>query len=160
MKYNTGVAYLLWLLGGFGTLGLHRFYLGKIGTGVLWFISGGMCMAGSIYDLFTLAKQVEEANIKDKISKQIENTGSQYASSDFTQKENIEKIILKIARRNSGLISPGEVALESNYSVDQAREELEKMAARGMVEMLIRPSGVIVFKFPEFENNSDRDFIS
>lgn len=56
------IAYLLWLIGFFGTLGFQRFYLEKYGTGIGWFLTGGAFIAGSAYDLFTLGKQVNEHN--------------------------------------------------------------------------------------------------
>jgi len=56
------IAYLLWLIGFFGTLGFQRFYLEKYGTGIGWFLTGGAFLAGSVYDLFTLRKQVNEHN--------------------------------------------------------------------------------------------------
>ncbi|HPA71867.1 MAG TPA: NINE protein, partial [Spirochaetota bacterium] len=37
---SKGIAYLLWLLSIFGWLGLHRFYIGKIGTGLIWIFTG------------------------------------------------------------------------------------------------------------------------
>jgi TM2 domain-containing membrane protein YozV len=60
--YSIGIAYLLWLVSGFGALGLHRFYLGKILTGILWMCTGGLAGIGALYDLFTLPWQVREAN--------------------------------------------------------------------------------------------------
>jgi TM2 domain-containing membrane protein YozV len=64
---NTLTAYILFFLSGFGALGFHRFYLGKIGTGLLWMFTGGMAMIGSIYDFLTLPFQVREANIRQAI---------------------------------------------------------------------------------------------
>jgi hypothetical protein len=60
--YSLGIAYLLWLVSGFGALGFHRLYLGKITTWILWMCTGGLFGIGSLYDLFTLAFQVKEAN--------------------------------------------------------------------------------------------------
>jgi hypothetical protein len=56
------IAYLLWILGCFGMLGFHRFYLKKVGTGILWMFTGGLFFIGSIYDLLTLWIQVRECN--------------------------------------------------------------------------------------------------
>ena len=39
----------------FGGLGIHRFYVGKIGSGVLWFFTGGLFMIGWIYDIIKIA---------------------------------------------------------------------------------------------------------
>ncbi len=55
-------AYFLWLVGGLGVLGFHRFYLGKIGTGLIWFFSGGLLGVGAFIDLFTLGGHVEQYN--------------------------------------------------------------------------------------------------
>lgn len=38
-----------------GMFGVHRFYVGKIGTGVLWFFTAGMCGIGWMVDIFTIA---------------------------------------------------------------------------------------------------------
>ena len=34
--------------------GVHRFYVGKIGTGILWIFTGGMFVVGSIIDLIMI----------------------------------------------------------------------------------------------------------
>jgi len=39
----------------FGTLGIHRFYVGKIGTGILWFITLGFFGIGWLVDIIMIA---------------------------------------------------------------------------------------------------------
>jgi len=50
---NRLAALLLCVL--IGWLGAHRFYVGKIGTGVLWLVSFGFLGVGVIYDLVLIA---------------------------------------------------------------------------------------------------------
>jgi ribosomal protein L37E len=47
------VALLLCVL--LGYLGVHRFYVGKIGTGILWLMTGGMFGVGYIVDAILIA---------------------------------------------------------------------------------------------------------
>ncbi|MCE9528312.1 MAG: TM2 domain-containing protein, partial [Planctomycetales bacterium] len=52
-----------WLLLTFlGIFGIHRFYMGKIATGILWLATGGLCGMGILYDFLTLNEQVDEIN--------------------------------------------------------------------------------------------------
>ena len=52
-----------WLLLTFlGLLGLHRFYLGKWVTGLLYLVSAGLFGLGYLYDYWTLNRQVDEIN--------------------------------------------------------------------------------------------------
>lgn len=54
---------LTWLLLGFlGLFGVHRFYMGKIITGVLYFFTGGLFGVGWLYDLWTLNEQISQIN--------------------------------------------------------------------------------------------------
>ncbi len=48
-KKSRLIAFLLCLF--LGELGIHRFYVGKIGTGMLWLISNGFLGIGWIIDL-------------------------------------------------------------------------------------------------------------
>lgn len=57
---SKGVAYLLWFF--FGLLGIHKFYIGKVGMGVVYLLTGGILGIGWLVDLFTLAGQVDAAN--------------------------------------------------------------------------------------------------
>jgi TM2 domain-containing membrane protein YozV len=60
---SKGTAYILWVLGGLGILGFHRFYLGKVGTGLIWLFTGGLVGVGALVDLFTLGRQVDMYNV-------------------------------------------------------------------------------------------------
>lgn len=161
MRYNVGVAYLLWLISGCGALGFHRFYLGKIGTGLLWMFTGGLGGIGLIYDAITLPRQVRDANIGARVRAEIQYESARgypaYGSS-APQPENPERTVLRVAQKNGGFVTPGEAALEGDLSVDQARKLLEKMAAAGNAEMRVRTSGVVVYYFPEFAHDGNNDF--
>ncbi len=39
------------ILGFFGAAGIHRFVIGNIGMGILYFFTGGLCLIGTIVDL-------------------------------------------------------------------------------------------------------------
>lgn len=54
---------ITWLLLTFlGIFGIHRFYLGKWVTGLIWFFTGGLFLIGYLYDFWTLNEQVDEVN--------------------------------------------------------------------------------------------------
>jgi len=44
-----------------GEFGIHRFYVGKIGTGILWLLTGGVFGIGWIVDIILVATN----NFKD-----------------------------------------------------------------------------------------------
>ena len=56
------VAYLLWFFCFFGIAGVHRFYLGKWVTGIIWFCTFGLLGIGQLIDFFTLSGQVDVKN--------------------------------------------------------------------------------------------------
>ena len=47
-------AIILCLIGAIGIAGIHRFYVGKIFTGLLWLITFGLLGIGTIIDLVQL----------------------------------------------------------------------------------------------------------
>ncbi len=65
IKYVTGpINYdAAWiLLTFFGFLGIHRFYMGKIGTGLLFLFTGGLLGMGWLYDFCKLNEQISVIN--------------------------------------------------------------------------------------------------
>ena len=55
---------LAWILLTFlGIFGVHRFYLGKWGTGILYLLTLGIFGIGLIYDFWTLNSQISELNL-------------------------------------------------------------------------------------------------
>lgn len=67
LRYKTGeVDYsVAWILQTFvGYLGIHRMYMGKWLTGILYLCTGGLFVIGWAYDFCTLNSQITEINAK------------------------------------------------------------------------------------------------
>lgn len=65
LRYKAGKCdySVAWILQTFlGVFGIHRFYMGKIGTGLLWLLTGGLFLVGWLYDFWTLNEQLDEVN--------------------------------------------------------------------------------------------------
>lgn len=64
-KSRTAAALLCFFLGG---LGVHRFYVGKVGTGILWLLTLGLFGIGSLIDFIIILC----GSFKDKYGNVIE----------------------------------------------------------------------------------------
>ncbi len=58
VDYNVAWILLTFL----GIFGIHRLYMGKWITAILYFITGGFFLVGIIYDFWTLNEQISIAN--------------------------------------------------------------------------------------------------
>ncbi len=59
-RYDYNVAWVL--LTFLGLFGIHRFYMGKWFTGIIYLLTGGLFVIGYIYDYWTLNDQLSVLN--------------------------------------------------------------------------------------------------
>jgi len=165
--YSSIIAYILFFCSGFGVLGFHRHYLGKHATGILWLLTGGLGTIGLWYDLFTIPGQVREANIRkaiiDGTLRQNPRSGEWRNVDDGSarivrEKEPVERVILKLAKENNGVLTASDLALAANISLDEAKKDLDAMVSKGFAELRVRQSGTLVYTIPDLMN-SDEPFI-
>jgi TM2 domain-containing membrane protein YozV len=67
LRYESGpVSYnVTWILLTFvGVFGIHRIYMGKYLTGLIYFLTGGLFLVGILYDYWTLNQQIATANTR------------------------------------------------------------------------------------------------
>jgi len=65
LRFSSGrIDYnMVWILLTFlGFFGIHRFYMGKWATGILYLLTGGLLGLGYLYDYWTLNEQVSSIN--------------------------------------------------------------------------------------------------
>lgn len=151
--FSLGIAYLLWFLGGFGTLGLHRFYLRKPGTGILWLLSAGVFWIGALVDLFLIPRLVNEANLIAR-----GHGREDLPAPPPPDPESLEQAILRVAQANGGLASPGTVAAGGNWTLDEAKSCLDGMVDKGYAELRPTRSGApsLVYVIPDFLTDATR----
>jgi TM2 domain-containing membrane protein YozV len=64
-RYRSGETNytVAWVLLTFlGIFGIHRFYMGKWVTGLVYLLTGGLFLVGYLYDYWTLNEQIDELN--------------------------------------------------------------------------------------------------
>ncbi|MFP4375898.1 MAG: NINE protein [Spirochaetales bacterium] len=154
--YSTRIAYLLWFATFFGFSGLHRLYLGKTGSGILYLLTWGLFGLGTIYDAVTLPEQVREAKIKARMRRVIDDRLLAIEDDELGrrgrshERESLEHVILRVAKQHHGIAAPAEVALEAKIPVDDARKQLDKLVEKGVAEVRVRKNGTIVYALPDF----------
>lgn len=61
-RRKVGVAYALWALSLFMIPGLHRFYLKRPLSGILWLCTGGLFGLGTLLDAVFMPRMVDDTN--------------------------------------------------------------------------------------------------
>jgi predicted transcriptional regulator len=174
--YSVGIAYLLWFLSGFGIFGFHRFYLGKIPTGLLWMFTGGLGTVGAIYDFFTLSRQVQDANLRLTLRESLNrpyrgrvNPFEQHGAGNWRyaddakarivrekdSKDSLERSILRQAKENKGILTVSEVALTADVNLEEAKKALDALVSKGFAELRVRKSGTLVYVLTEFRDKDE-----
>lgn len=60
-KRDVGMAYVLWALSFLGLAGVHRLYMGRWVSGLIWMATGGLCMIGTLLDAVFMPRMIEDA---------------------------------------------------------------------------------------------------
>jgi TM2 domain-containing membrane protein YozV len=165
---SKGVAYLLWFF--LGIFGAHRFYLEKIGTGILYLLTGGVFGIGWLIDLFTLGGQVDTYNILhgsmggggNQSQNVVVNVTApamapqvatdQTAAPQITQasplKISAEKAILALADKTP-VMTLRQIMANANLEMEEAENAVKKLVAKGMAKEEVDSSGKSTYTFDE-----------
>jgi hypothetical protein len=150
--YSPGVAFGLWLACLFGLAGIHRFYLGKPVTGVIWLFTWGLFGIGQLVDLVKLRDMVEDQNILTEGRRQRRLTRAERkALPPAPARDPVEELrqtLLKAAAARGGSISVTQGVLASGKSFEEVEAALDAMAQKGYADIdNDEKSGVVVYKF-------------
>lgn len=151
-EYSPGVAFGLWLACLFGLAGIHRFYLGKPVTGVIWLLTWGLFGIGQVVDLVRLRDMVEDQNILSEGRRQRAlDRAERKALPPAPARDPVEELrqtLLKAAASRGGSISVTQGVLASGKSFEEVEEALDAMAKKGYADIdNDEKSGVVIYKF-------------
>ena len=157
---SKGVAYLLWFF--LGIVGAHKFYLEKIGMGILYFCTFGLFFIGWIIDLFTLGNQVDLYNALhggqvggvavNNQTNQSQNIVVNVAapagapSASESVKISAEKQILALSEK-SNTLSIRQIVSQTPLEMDEAEEAVKKLVAKGMAKEQVDSDGRLFYDF-------------
>ena len=149
-EYSPGVAFGLWLACLFGLCGIHRFYLRKPGTGILWLLTFGLLGIGQLVDLVRLRDMVEDENIlaEGKKHRALERAERKALPPPRDPVEDLRQTLLKAAAARGGAISVTQGVLASGKSFEEVEAALDAMAKKGYADIDNDPkSGVVIYRF-------------
>lgn len=153
---SKGMSYLLWLSILLGLGGLHRFYNGKMISGCLWLLTGGLFGIGQLVDLFLIPDMVDAHNMK----RVAQLGGSPYApaqpaiarlvDSPKQREDKLRTQLLKAAQKRGGKISVTQAVADTGADFSEVEGALLGMAKKGHADIQNDPkSGAVVYSFPE-----------
>jgi len=149
---SKGTAYLLWFF--FGLIGAHKFYLERIGMGILYIFTLGIFGIGWFIDLFTLSHQVEVYNAMHRqaaagnVNQQQQNIVVNVPAPVATggSKPSAEKQILTLAASKPTL-TVKDVMAKTTLDIEEAEAALKRLVARGMAKELVSSEGRSTYDF-------------
>jgi hypothetical protein len=162
---QVSTAYMFWLPSLIGVAGLHRFYLGKPLSGILFLVTGGIFGLGTLYDALTMPQQVRTARLSQRLGRILDDDRIEddyhrsRAGSAETRKSKprpVDQEILHLAAERHGVVSPSRVAIRAEVGPEKARDQLDRLVKQGFAEVQVTRQGLMVYVFPEFLDDEGR----
>jgi len=168
MKRDLWLAYLLALAAFFGPAGLHRFYLGKPMTGILYLLTWGLFGFGTLYDLVRMPALVREQNalllppsrrplflraVSPEEDRAAEAMLREYRLAGLLPparpevERSPERMILRLAKEHGGNVTVALTVLETNLSTRRAKKELERLRKAGFCDLDVAEDGAELYRF-------------
>ncbi|MDJ0571323.1 MAG: NINE protein [Pleurocapsa sp. MO_192.B19] len=141
---STGMAYLLWILWFFGFAGIHRFYLGKPISGLIWFFTWGLFGVGQIVDLFLIPDMVERKNFKYR-ARLREAEYAHIAPSTIAPRSDTQLILKLLSEQPEATLA--DCVLATGQDTSKVKTLLEQMQRDELIEVGNRKrDGAIVYR--------------
>ena len=151
--YRDSIGYALWCLFLVGLGGVHRIYMGKYGTGILWLLTWGLFGIGQFIDLFRMRSLARDANIREGYlphPRQAQRIPTPAAPTPLPPRQTVQQSLLRAAQQNGGALTVTQGVVATGMTFEQVEESLREMVAKGYVDVDNAPdSGVVVYRFPE-----------
>lgn len=155
---SKGTSYILWLAIFLGLGGLHRFYNGKIGSGILWLVTWGLFGIGQFVDLLLIPEMVEEHNLRyrvkhgllyDPLQPVVTKTLEPAAEPKLTEAQ-LRLQLLRAAQARGGQISVTQGVVDTGADFAEVEAVLMDLAKRGHADIQNNPNtGAVVYNFHE-----------
>lgn len=183
---NLGVTYLLAILNFITPFaGIHRFYLGRPISGLLYFLTWGFFGLGTLIDLFLIPGMVEEENRKrlppgdlhlhfhgrlpdGRLAPQPmaqprsipppQPARALPAPPRPSKPMDIEQRILQIAKDNGGSITVAMIALKTELSLKDAKNKLERLRKDGFCNVDLSEEGAKLYVFTGLQSTKPMNF--
>ncbi len=156
---NSGTAFLLAALGLVTPVaGVHRFYLGRRITGVIYLLTWGFFGIGTVIDLLTLERMVDDENRRllypgsppqtRALTGQTTALGALGPFPPVTNEHlSPEQLVLRVAKQHNGAVTVEVVAVETGMSLRRAKKELERLRKQDYCTLDISSEGAKLYVF-------------
>lgn len=152
--YKDSIGYALWCLIFVGLGGVHRIYLGKYGTGILWLLTWGLFGIGQFVDLFRMRTLVRDSNVREGYLPH-PRLATRWAPRAIPlpaepEERRVMKALVAAAERNGGKLSVTQGVAATGLSFSEVEKVLREMVVEGYVDVDNEPhTGVVIYRFPE-----------
>jgi TM2 domain-containing membrane protein YozV len=150
------VSYILSAAWFVGLGGLHRLYNGKIGTGILWLLTGGVLGIGQFVDLFIIPNMVDEQQMRLRAKAGLSPLGvplNQPAVAAQVYRSPQEKLtmeLLKAAEKRGGQLTVTQAVMETGANFAEVEAVFKELLKSGYVKIDNDPdTGAVTYHFHE-----------
>ncbi len=135
-EVDPGVAYILWAFGLMGFCGIHRFYSGKVTSGLVYLVTLGFFGVGQFIDLFLIPGMTRERNLYLLYEATVKSRNNS-PQVTLVKKEETDPMLtlLRAAEKNNNVLSIGQAMLATELPLEKVELLLNKALKQGLAHV-------------------------